>query len=113
MKRFAVLSVCWFLLAHSLTLTAATIEKTTGKPAIQAAGPLAFGPHGVLFVGDPLSAAVFAIETGDNTPSPEKAAVDVAGIDAKIAAMLGTVADDILINDLAVNPASGNAYLSV
>ena len=32
---------------------------------IKSAGPLAFGPNGVLLVGDTVGAAVFAIETGD------------------------------------------------
>jgi hypothetical protein len=39
--------------------------------------------------------------------------VSVKGIDKQIAAMLGTTAGDILINDIAVNPASVNVYLSV
>src|SRR5207249_1623380 len=37
----------------------------------------------------------------------------VQAINEKVAAMLGTDPQQILINDLAVNPASGNAYLSV
>ncbi len=92
---------------------AASIEKTTGKPDIQSAGSLAFGPDGVLFVGDALSAAVFAIETGDNAANPDKKAVELAGVDGKIADMLGTTPEDILINDMAVNPLSGHVYLSV
>jgi hypothetical protein len=92
---------------------AASIEMATGKPDIQSAGSLAFGPDGVLFVGDALSAAVFAIETGDNATNPDKKAADVAGVDGKIAAMLGTTPEDILINDMAVNPISGYVYLSV
>ena len=112
MKRLAVLGAFLSALAVCLTAHAASVEQTTGKPDIKSAGSLAFGPDGVLFVGDQLSAAVFAIETGDNAAA-EKSAVDVAGIDAKIAAMLGTTAEDILINDMAVNPASGIVYLSV
>ena len=46
-------------------------------------------------------------------PAPSDAKFSLDGIDAKIAALLGTTADDILINDLAVNPASGTVYLSV
>jgi hypothetical protein len=113
MKRFARLVPFICLLAASQLAFAASIEKTVGKPAIQSAGALAFGPDGILFVGDALSAAVFAIETGDISANSNKAAVDITGVDAKIAAMLGTTTDDILINDLAVNPISGNAYLSV
>lgn len=85
----------------------------TGTPDLQAAGALAFGPDGILFVGDPQSAAIFAIDTGDNGGQKKAAAVNVAGINEKIASMLGTDAKNILINDLAVNPESGNVYLSV
>ncbi len=37
----------------------------------------------------------------------------VEGINQKIAALLGASADQILIEDLAVNPISRNAYLAV
>ena len=83
-----------------------------GTPDLKSAGALAFGPDGILFVGDAQGAAVFAIDTGDRgkgTPAPVK----VDGIDAKIAALLGTDAKEIQINDLKVNPASGHVYLSV
>lgn len=83
-----------------------------GTPDLKTAGPLAFGPDGILFIGDPQGAAIFAVATGD-TKGAANGALKVEGIDGKIAAMLGTDTKGILINDLAVNPASGNAYLSV
>jgi hypothetical protein len=82
-----------------------------GTPELKSAGALAFGPDGVLFVGDPQGAAIFAIDTGDKAPAG--GAIKVEKIDEKIAGMLGTDAKGILINSVAVNPASGNAYLSV
>lgn len=83
-----------------------------GTPELKSAGPMAFGPDGILFVGDPISAAVFAIDTGD--PSASAAgAVNLPAVNQQIAAMLGTPVDQVLINDLAVNPLSGAAYLSV
>jgi hypothetical protein len=106
----------WFtfclVLAAAAPAVAGNIARTVGTPDIQSAGPLAFGPNGVLFVGDPLGAAVFAIETKD-TARNGSAKYSLDGIDKKVADMLGTTADDILINDLAVNPASGTVYLSV
>ena len=33
-----------------------------GSPDIKSVGPLAFGPEGVLFVGDNVGAAIFAID---------------------------------------------------
>lgn len=86
----------------------------TGTPKIKSAGALAFGPDGILFVADPKSAAVFAIDTEDaKSPSSESAAVNVNNIDQKIAAALGTKADNVMINDMVANPATGNVFLSV
>jgi hypothetical protein len=84
-----------------------------GNPDIKSAGPLAFGPEGILFVGDPMGAAIFAIDTNDRPSSPATGALKVDKIDERVAAALGTKADEVRINDLAVNPLSGNAYLSV
>jgi hypothetical protein len=84
-----------------------------GTPDIKSAGPLAFGPDGVLFVGDTQGAAIFAIDTGDRTVTTEKAPIKVENVAAKVAAKLGTDPQKVLINDLAVNPASGKAYLAV
>ncbi|MCH8830480.1 MAG: hypothetical protein IID45_12965, partial [Planctomycetes bacterium] len=36
-----------------------------GTPDLKSAGPLAFGPGGILFVGDTTGAAVFALQTTD------------------------------------------------
>ena len=86
--------------------------KEAGKPDLKSAGPIAFGPPGVLFVADPQGAAIFAIGV-DAPAKSEVKAVKVEGIDAKVAAALGTKAGDILINDLAVQPGTGNVFLSV
>jgi hypothetical protein len=64
-----------------------------------------------LFVGDPQAAAIYAIDTGDRTPSTSKARPKVEGIDEKIGSLLG--AETVVIKDLAVNPISGTTYLSV
>ena len=84
----------------------------SGTPDLKSAGPLAFGPEGILFVGDTMGAAIFAIDTGDRTPTPA-GPFKIDNIDEKIAGMLGTDAKQLLFNDLAVNPASGRAYLSI
>lgn len=86
---------------------------TAGMPDLKSAGPLAFGPDGILLVGDPQGAAVFAIDTGDGSGSRAAGKFTVEAINEKIAALLGTTPEEILINDLAVNPNSGKAYLSV
>ncbi len=97
-------------LASATTASAAGLQK--GTPDIKSAGPLAFGPDGVLFIGDTTGAALFAIDTGDRGPAA-KGTVKVEGVNRKIADALGTTPDAILINDMAVNPMSGRIYLSV
>jgi len=84
-----------------------------GTPDLKSAGPMAFGPGGILFVGDTTGAAVFALQTTDAAGDAAKVKLNVRGIDKKIAALLGTTADGIRINDLAVNPTNGTAYLTV
>ena len=44
---------------------------------------------------------------------PGAGKVEVADLSTKVAAMLGTTADQIAINDVAVNPISGSVYMSV
>jgi hypothetical protein len=103
--------LCAIALLSAGTLFAAEGAKT-GKVQLQSAGPMAFGPNGVLFVGDSAQAAVLAIETGD-TASKAAAPFEIKGVNQKVAEVLGTAPDQILINDMIVNPASKNVYLSV
>ncbi|QDV37723.1 SMP-30/gluconolactonase/LRE family protein [Tautonia plasticadhaerens] len=106
------------LTASALLSTAApaaedlTSGMDRGTPDLKSAGAMTFGPEGILFVGDTAGAAVFAIDTGDAT-STAGGAIEAAKVNEAIAAALGTEPREILVNDLAVNPASGRAYLSV
>jgi len=84
---------------------------TSGKVDLKSAGALAFGPDGVLFVGDSIGGAVIALDTNDRTPA-KTAAINVQGLDQKIAGLVGVMPDQILINDVAVNPISKNVYVS-
>ena len=110
------LSFC-VMVALLFTATALSADYSaslkTGKAELQSAGALAFGPEGILFVGDSKGAALFALDTQDRTPASSHNSFDISEIDQKVAALLGTVADQILINDLAVNPISQKVYLSV
>jgi hypothetical protein len=121
MRRTVILislavAVC-LTIALGLTLTAArqpagpAAEFTTGKVPLMSAEALAFGPSGVLFVGDSVGGSIVAIDTQD-TKAASDVKVNVEGVDAKVAAMVGIAADQIVINDIAVNPVSKNAYLS-
>src|SRR5436309_3144814 len=84
-----------------------------GKPAFKSMDQLAFGPEAILFVADTRSAAITAIATDDTRPATDANPFKVEGINQKIAGVLGTTADQILIDDMAVNPISRNAYLAV
>jgi hypothetical protein len=84
-----------------------------GKPDLKSAGPLAFGPAGILFVADTSGATIFAIDTADVQAPAAKKAFTIESLDTKIAALLGTSPDEILIKDLAVNPLTGTPYLAV
>src|ERR1700686_5867573 len=90
-----------------------TASLKPGKADIKFAGPLAFGPDGVLFVGDSLGSAVYAIDTQDRTPAKTSIQIDIKDLDVKIAAMLGASPDQLLLNDMAVNPISKNIYVSI
>jgi hypothetical protein len=105
----------FFTALTGITLQAAnwTAGMKEGKAEFKSMGPLAFGPEGILLVADTKSAAVVAIATGDTTPAKEAKPLKVEGINQKIAGLLGTGADQILISDLIVNPISRNAYLAV
>jgi hypothetical protein len=83
-----------------------------GTPDIQSADRLAFGPDGVLFVGDTKGAAIFAIDTGDLSGEPAKATYAIENVAEKVSVALGNVSE-VKINDLAVNPLSGNVFLAV
>jgi hypothetical protein len=104
-------------LVPTLVLNAAreapVAETSVGKVQLMSAGQLTFGPSGVLFVGDSTGGSIVAIETGDMKASASAAGIDIQGIDQKVAALLGTAADQVMINDVTVNPTSKNVYLSV
>jgi hypothetical protein len=90
-----------------------TADMKEGTAELQSAGPLAFGPEGILFVADTKAAAILAVATGDVKAAAAAKPLKIEGLNQKIAALLGTSADQILIEDMAINPVSHNAYLSV
>ena len=102
-----------FAVADTTTSPNLTASLAAGKVQLKSAGALAFGPQGVLFVGDSLGGTVAELDTADRTEVKGAAKVNIEGIDAKIAAMAGVAPEDIAINDVKVNPISKNVYLSV
>src|SRR5579864_7124911 len=100
-------------LSAAIAFSAGIPGGSVGKVQLKSAGALAFGNEGVLFIGDSMGGAVVAVETNDTRAASHSANIDIKGINEKAAALLGTTSDQILINDVKVNPISRNIYLSV
>ena len=66
---FALLGLCSTAAIAAGAEPTASLKK--GTPDLKSAGALAFGPDGILFVGDTRGAAIFAIDTGDHAGSPK------------------------------------------
>lgn len=100
-------------LANTPVSSKSSLGMTVGTPDLKWAGPLAFGPNNVLFVGDSQSAAVFALDVKDSAKDAEATPIEIKNIDQKIASLLGVSPDAVLIQDMAVHPVSQQIYLSV
>ena len=83
-----------------------------GTPDIKSMGVLEFSEDGILFIGDSKNATIYAVDLQESPGTVDKALI-IPNLETKLAALLGTTDDDILIHDLAVNPVSKNAYISV
>jgi len=82
-----------------------------GHPPIQSVSALAFGPDGILFVGDSKGAAIYALETGD-TKGVTPLAAQVPAIIQEVAKQIGVTAPTVKITDLAVNPETRSVFLA-
>lgn len=108
---FAAIASYGLVSASSASNYTAKFEK--GSVELLSCGSIAFGPEGILFVADQKAARIVALSTGDVKPSSSGKSYKIADIDAKVAASLGVSPVQILINDMAVNPLSRTAWLSV
>jgi hypothetical protein len=82
-----------------------------GPVAAKSLGQMAFGPNNVLFVGDNDAGAIHAIQIED--AGKPGGAINIDGIDTKVAQALGVAVTDIALADMAVHPVSHNVYLTV
>src|SRR5687767_14442367 len=98
-KVLSAICMAGLLVPASQAAAAATGMKE-GAVTLKSAGPIAFGPDGILLVADTKSAAIVAIDTGEKQTGASSAQpLKVEGINTKIAALLGTSADQVIIND--------------
>lgn len=101
------------LLAPASDAADLTAGMQKGTPALKSAGPATFAPQGILLVGDTQGATIFAIATGDTAAGSPSQPLNIEKVDEKIAGLLGTTPQEILINDLAVNPETKSTFLTV
>ena len=91
---------------------------------LRSAGAMSFGRDNILFVGDVAGAAVHAFELrpGDVTSQADVEMGNfhnfegrdlLRGLDSKLAAMLGTTPDQVVVNDMAVHTPSQQVFMSV
>jgi hypothetical protein len=115
--------------AFGLTAASAIIpgplKAQAGKSGpLQSAGVLTFGPDDVLFVGDIRGGSVhaFTLRASDVTAQSDVELGNfhnfegrdlLRGLDLKLAALLGTTYDKIVINDMAVHQPSQQIFISV
>ncbi|MCA9079616.1 MAG: hypothetical protein KDA58_03615 [Planctomycetaceae bacterium] len=109
-SRLLLAGLCAVLCAASVA-SADQYGLEPGELKLQSANVLAFGPAGILFVGDAKAAEIVAIQTGDKPGDPAQVNHSIAGLDQKIADQLVVPKAEIL--DLAVNPLSGHLFVSV
>jgi hypothetical protein len=84
-----------------------------GRVSLRSAGPITFGPAGILFVADNAAATVFAVDVADPDAAGGAEPFDLEDVDARVGSFLGCEPGDITIKDMAVHPLSHNVYLSV
>ena len=110
--KLTAVAVVAILAGKPATGTAADIwGLTEGAATLQSASTLAFGPEDIIFVGDAKSAAVYAVATGDRKGDAAKAAINIDDLPAAIASEIQ--AKSVVVNDIAVNPRTGAAFIAI
>ena len=100
MKRNYMILPAAFIVAVVLLISATLREKhpygfENGTADIQSISALAFGPDGILFIGDSRNASIIAIDTKDKAKDEKGQAIEMKNVEQKLAALLGTEARNI------------------
>src|SRR5258707_14094293 len=103
---------CPFALALLFSAVAAlpgfAVEPVVGDPGIKSIEAIAFGPDGLLLIGDGKGAQVVAVETAD-LKTIKWTKTEIANIKDLLSGRLGTTATSIDILKMPVNPTSQHA----
>ena len=113
LRNLAIVLVGTFTIAANGTLFAGKVidEAESGSLNLKSINVISFAPEGVLLIGDGRGGQIVAVETGDIKPSEGKFTT-LANVDHELAARVGAPPKGIEIIDMAVNPASGVAYIA-
>jgi hypothetical protein len=104
---------CFWASANPTHYDLLTKDFIRGKAALNSISVMSFGPEGILFIGDSKSGKVFALDLEDRAAPAERKPFAMEDVEGRLAAMLGTDPQGVVIHDLAVNPLSQNIYLAV
>ncbi|MGH7462115.1 MAG: hypothetical protein ACREMA_13980 [Longimicrobiales bacterium] len=110
-RAVAGLSVLAVVVALAAWVLPDPSRMLVGAPDVKSLGVMTFGPGNTLFIGDSEAGSILAIEVQESAGAG--GAIELEGIDQKIAQVLGTTPQDIVIGDLAVHPVSKNVYVTV
>jgi hypothetical protein len=123
--RFAAASAVGLALPGGLS-TASNVSVPRGGVSgpLRSAGVLTFGPNNVLFVGDITGAKIHALALRESDVAPQtgvelgnfhnfEGGDLIRSLDQKLAALLGTTIDKIVINDMAVHQPTEQIFFSV
>ena len=110
LKRVS-LAAALFLSAVNVAAAADVWGLKPGTPELKSATTLAFGPEDILFVGDAKNATVFAIATGNTEGDAAAASINIDDLPTAIANELHV--RKVEVNDVAVNPRTGAAFVAV
>ena len=111
--RSSLLKLTFVLMLVAVTSGAPTAQTSSVGPTLQHLGPLAFGPGAVLFAADSQEVFIYALDLSQHVDGGVPGTKDISGFDQKVAALLGTEADDLMVTDLAVYPRTRNAFISL
>ncbi len=84
-----------------------------GNPQIGSLNELTFSPDGILFIGDPVTARVLAVDVEDEARNPVLETFKLEDFESQVAQRLGVSKADVLFHDMALHPRSKNVYLSL
>src|SRR5271165_5920061 len=112
LMRLATPATLALLLAGALAPAVLGVEPTVGDPGIKSIEAIAFGPDGLLLIGDGKGAQVVAIETGD-LAAQKWSKTEIPNIKEYLAGRLGTTASGVDILKMTVNPVSHKVYIAV